>query len=460
MNVKSERIPQSQIVLRIEVDPERVERSMEQAYHRLSIRTRIPGFRKGKVPRDTLERYIGRASLLQEALDQLVPDIYSEAIAQEALSPVGGPNIEIESLEPVVIKATVPLPPTIKLGKYTGVRVKPTAVKLEKGEIDEALADLQRRYATLEPVARAVKDGDIVSGDVRAAIGDMELFHETEAQFQVKKDGTVSLPGFPDKVIGLKQGKHTFTIDVSPEFDDPMLAGKTVEYQLNLEEVKEERLPKLDDSFAKTAGEGFANLAELRKRVEEDLRATRQRAADEKLENEALDAIVAGADVEYPPVLLEREIDQLMHNRLGHADDHAALRTHLTQIGRTEEDFTEELRPEATQRLLRALVLDELALAEHIEVTDADIDAQIEEMAGLGPQAEQLRQTFNTESGRVMLRNSIVTRNTLARIATIARGDGPARSAKKPTAKEKPAEKAKPAKKAPATRPRATVAKK
>ena len=461
MNVTSERIPQSQVILRIEVEPERVDRSMDQAYHLLSTRTRVPGFRQGKVPRATLERYIGRATLLQEALDLLVPDVYSEAVAQEALNPIAGPNIEIESLDPVVVKATVSLSPTVTLGKYTTVRVKPTAITIAKAEFADAIADLQRRYATLAPVARTVKDGDVVSGDVRAAIGDMELFHETEAQFQVKKEGSVSLPGFSDRIIGLKKGDHTFTIDVASDFDDPTLAGKTVEYQVTLSEVKEERLPKLDDSFAKTVGEGFASVAALRKSVEEDLRATKQRAANEQLENEALDAIVQKATVEYPPVLLEREIDQLMHNRLGHADDHAALRAHLAQIGRTEEDLTEELRPEAIQRLLRSLVLAELSEAEHIEVPETDINAQIEEMAGIGPQAEQLRQTFATESGRDMLRRSLVTRSTLERIATIARGDAPTRTTKASAAtKAKPAARATPLKKAPAKRAATTTAKK
>ncbi|MGH2586730.1 MAG: trigger factor [Dehalococcoidia bacterium] len=162
MKVTVERIPDSQVLLNIEIDPERVESSIDQAYKRLAPRTRIPGFRPGKAPRALVERHYGRDMLLHEALDRLVPLVVKEAIEAESIEIVDQPDLEIASLDPVVVKATVPVRPTVEIGEYRALRVEPEPIVVDPARVDEQLEDLRQRYATVEPVERPVEDGDVV----------------------------------------------------------------------------------------------------------------------------------------------------------------------------------------------------------------------------------------------------------------------------------------------------------
>ena len=423
MKVTTERLPESQIVLEIEVDEDRVERSMDWAYRRLAGRTRIPGFRKGKVPRPMLERFLGRDALLREALDNLVPEVYKEALTQESIEPIDQADFEIKSLEPVVFKATVPLAPEIKLGDYKSVRLPAPDINVTKEEIDAVLEDLRHRYATLEPRDGEVRDGDNIRADVKAQVDDEKLMEEEDAQFFVRKGGQASLPGFSDALLGLTKGQHTFTLEMAPDFEEAPLAGKSVRYEVDIKEIKEEKLPDLDDSFARTVGEGFESFKELRTRVESDVLESKTRQEVDAYHEAVLQQIMDAAEIEYPPVLVEREIDRVLHEQTGQ-QDHQAMENYLRQIGRDEDEIKEEVRPQAIQRIRRSLVLTELAKAEEIEVADASIDAELDSMAGTSPQSERIRETFGSPSGRDILRRSLVTRQTLERVGQIAQQEG------------------------------------
>ncbi len=435
MKVTAERVPESQVVLQIEVDPERVERSMDWAYRKLAGRTKVPGFRKGKVPRPMLERYVGREALMQEALDHLVPEVYREAVEQESIDPIDQPDLEVTSLEPVVLKATVPVAPTVELGDFKSIRREPPQAEVDETEVDAMIDELRHRYATLEPRDRPVQDGDTVRCDVRAWADGRQIVGEDDAQFVVRKNGAVSLPGFSDALLGREKGKvHEFTLDVDDQFQEAALAGKTVRYEVDLKEVKEEQLPPLDNGFARTVGEGFDTLKELRARLKDDLLQSKQRQAEDEFASDVLGLLTEQAKIEYPPVLVQREVERLLHERAGHAGDRQALDGYLRQVGRSEEEVAEELRPEATRRLLRSLVLTEVSRAESIEISEEDVDAEIDAMAGSGPQSEQVRRAFAAEAGRDVVRRSLITRRTLERLAAIARGDGVSAAAGTPPA--------------------------
>ncbi|HWO93927.1 MAG TPA: trigger factor [Dehalococcoidia bacterium] len=423
MKVTSEHIPERQVVLNIEVDQDQVERSIDQAYRRLVRRTKVPGFRPGKAPRPMLERFLGRDRLMNEALDDLVPEVYRQAIEQEGLQPIDQPDLEITSIEPQIsFKATVPLAPTVKLGDYKSVRLRPPEVTVEPSEVDAVLEDLRRRYATIEPRDRPVQDGDIVRADVRAWVDDRQILDEKDAQFAVRAGGFVSLPGFAEALIGrTKGGPHEITIDVAEDYEEPVVAGKRVRYEVDIKEVKEERLPELEDGFAKTVGEGFESLAELRAQIERDLREAHLREAEERYQNDVLAAVADEAEVDFPPVMVEREVERILHDRFGHGDRREAFEQYLQQVGRSEREVRDEVRPEAAERLIRSLVLSEVSKAEGIEATDEDIDKEIETVAGAGARSDELRAMFGTVEGRDVLRRSILTRRTLERLAEIAR---------------------------------------
>jgi trigger factor len=414
--------------LTIEVDPERVERSMDRAYRKVVPRVRVPGFRPGKAPRAVLERHVGRESLLHEALDLLVPEVVEEAIKAQDLQIVDRPDLEISSLDPVVIKATVPVRPTIDLGDYRAIRIEPEPVVVDPAEVDRTIETLRRRYATIEPVERPVQEGDRVRINLSGEVDGKRVQHFEDAEITVRADALTTVPGVFAKLQGMAKGETvTFTAELPADYGRTELAGKTITYTLDVLDVKEEVLPEPNDDFAAQVGEGFPSMQALRERLESDIRTRNEEEARRKLQEQALDALVQGATLEYPPQLVEREVDHMLRDltRQGQGSDPRAMERFLQAVGRSEGALREQFRPSAAERVKRSLVLSRLAEVEGIAITPADIDAELAQMAGQSEQAAQLRAIFDTPSGRELIEQQLHSRRTLERLVQIVTGQAP-----------------------------------
>ena len=432
VKVSTERLPESQVLLQIEVEDERLERAMQSAYRRLAAKVKVPGFRPGKVPRNVLERHVGEDVIRQEAIDRLMPEVYREALEQESIEPIDRAEFELVTEQPLVAKFTVPVRPKVELGDYTSLRVPREPVAVEPERVQESLEALRHRYATLEPVTRPIAWGDIVRADVHATADGATLVTEDDAEFQLQEGRTISLPGFAEALVGREKGaEFEVEVPVPEDAPDERLRGRQARYQVRIKEVKQEILPELDDEFARQVGEGFPSLVALRSRIEEDLRQALENEAEHRYHDEALDALVGRAAIEFPPVLVERETERLLREqsdagrsgRGGSSRDD--LERYLQQIGKSEEDARAELRPLAEARVRRSLVLSELAEAEHIEVTDAEVQGEIERLAsGVSGSADEVRRLFSSDSAKGSLRRSLMTRKTLDRLAEIASADG------------------------------------
>ena len=424
MKVTTERLPDARVVLEVEADPERVERSLDQAYRRLVGRLRVPGFRPGKAPRAVVERYVGQGALLQEALDRLVPELYKEAAEQEGIEPIDQPDFEITSLEPVIFKATVPVRPSVDIGDYESLRIEPQPAEISDEEVQEALEELRQRYAYLQPVDRPLQSGDTALCDIIATDENgREVVRDEETEFVLNEDHSNTVPGFDEAITGMRPGEQReFTLTVPDNDEDPDLAGRTLTYRVTLHEVKEEKLPDLSDDFARRVGEGFATLSLLRERLRSDLQEARQGETRRRDEERALDALVAQSQVEFPEVMLDREIDRLVGGETGSVTSASDIERQLQRIGKSPEELREEVREDAEERLRRSLVLSEFANRAGVAVTPEDVDAEIARMAeGLTEeQAEQLRQIFNTENGREIIARSLFTKKALDHLRRIA----------------------------------------
>lgn len=422
MKVTAERQADSQVVLEIEVEPERVEKSLDQAYKRIGSRYRIPGFRPGKAPRAVFERIVGRPTLLREALEHLLPEVYEEAIREEGLEPVDQPTFDIPSTEPLKIRATVPLQPSVTLGDYRSLRLEPEPVTVEESEIENALQDLRRRYATLVPVERPAQEGDRVRAVITATVDDRTLVDESDGEVTVSAEALSGLPGLYDQLLGMSKGE-TKEIDavVPDDFEDENMRGKTVHYRVTVNEIKEEQLPELDDAFAQDVGEGFSTLAELRARIATDLRQRKEEQAERAFERKLVDALIAGATLEYPPVLVEREIDAMLDEQLG--GNRAQLEAALRRSGSSLSTLRERFRPAAVDRVQRSLVLTKVAELEGLSVEASEVDAEIERLASSDPaQAERLRQALNDSATRDLIGRTVLTRKVYQRLKDIATG--------------------------------------
>jgi trigger factor len=429
VRVSAQKLPDSQVVLEIEVEPERVEKALDRAYRQLVTRTRVPGFRPGKAPRAMLERYLGRDALMRQALDLLVPEVYQEAARQEDVEPIDLAELEVVTTEPLVVKATVPVRPTVDLGDYHEVRVPREPVEVPQERIEQALEDLRRRYAVLEPVDRPVQWGDVLRADVTGTVGDVTIVDQKDVEFQVREGQTVSLPGFAERLLGLGKGVETeVEVPVPADFADEKVAGGTARYRVLIHEIKEEKLPALDDSFARQVGEGFSSLSALRERIESDIRQFEEEGALHRYHDQVLAGLEERATLEFPPVLVEREVERLLRDELmtsgggaGRAPAERDVERYLRAQGKSEEELRQELRPLAVERVRRSLILTQVAEAENIDVSDAEIDQEVERLvSSAGPRAEEVRRLFVGDDGRDALRRRLLARRTLDRLVDIA----------------------------------------
>ena len=424
VKVTLERLPESRVQLQIEIDQERLEKSLDSAYRRLAQRNRFPGFRPGKAPRPVVERAFGREGLIREALDRLVPDAYNEAIEAENVDAIGQPDLAIDQLEPVKFTATVPIRPTVELNDYRSIRLEREAPEVTPEMIDEQVLLLRRRHAVQAPVDRPIQWNDVVIADIRASADGDEFLEDENAEFPLREGQVLFLPGLAEAFIGLGKGDETSVeIPVPEDFRLERIQGKTATFNLAIREVKEEQLPEADDDFASSINaEEFPNFDSLRNRIETDMRAAIENEADTRFRNTAVEKLVEGATMEYPRILLEHEIDSLVREAVG--NDQQRYAAHLQQAGRTHEEFREDWRESAEARLRRSLVLSRLAEAEDLDVSAEEIEQELDVLvAPMGDDAARFRQMFASEEGVSTIRQNLLSRKTLDRLAAIARGD-------------------------------------
>lgn len=423
MKVSREKIPDSQILMTIEVESERLDQARDKAVRKLSPRAKVPGFRPGKAPPAMVRRYFGEERVLDEALDALVPDIYREALAsEEDIIPIARPRLVVENVEPLVVKATIPVQPTVDLGDYQAVRVEVEPVVVEESRVDETLDILRRRTATLEPTERQVGWRDVMRIEVSAKVGEETFVQQQEAEIQLAEDRDVLIPGFEEELIGHKKGETVeFDLEVPDSIPDERFSGKQAHFVVQILETKEEILPELDDDFVKNLGQGFESVDALRDRIRDDIRKAEEDRLNDKYHDEILGQLVDQAAIEFPPVMTDAEVDRMLHDQAGHAEHGEAMQQYLASIGKTEEQAREEMKPVADERIRRSLVLSEVAEQEGIDVSDEEIEAEIDRMtASAGPQGAQLAQLFRSEEVRSNVRRNVLTRKTLGRLLEIA----------------------------------------
>ncbi len=427
MKVTAEEIPQRQVVLNIEAEPQEIEEFMSLAYRHLVQRTVVPGFRKGKAPRNMLERYLGPAVFMEEALNHLLPEMTDRAIKERALEIIAEPSIKLTAVEPVTFKATLSLRPSVKLGAYRELRTEEEKVEVKEEQVDKALEELRYNYAPWEPADRPVQFGDLLTLDAEGTQGDTRIMNDKGATYTPQAGLTMPLPGFSEQLVGVKKGESKeFTLSYPQDDKRPELAGKEFKVKVTVTEMKEKKLPALDDEFAKTVGQEFESLPQLRERIKTNLKSIAEAAARRRYEAQVLEAVVKGASMEYPPVVVEHEIDHLLADRVENDQSGRKLEEYLKRVGKTQEQIRDELKPEALERVTRSMVIGQVIQDEGIVVSDDEINAEIESMVkDAGERGTQLRQLFSYPQSRESLRRSVLTRKAVERLADIARGTAP-----------------------------------
>ncbi len=425
MKVTNEKTENCQAFLTVEMEPDEVEESLERSYYRLAKKTNIPGFRKGKAPRAILERYIGKESLLEDALNSLLPEAYKKAVKEQKIEAFAQPHIEIAQTDPVIFKVAVPLPPTIKLGDYHHIQVAPELVELNEDDVSAAIEQLRHQHATWEPVERPVDFNDLVVLDIESNIENEPFVNQEGAQYQVLHELPLPAPGFAEQLVGMSRDEEKeFKLQFPSDYPRKELAEKEPSFKVRVTEIKQERLPELNNKFAKEVSPDFKSLKSLRKKVSTDLRLRAEEKARIDFEERVLEAIVDITELEFPPILVEMETDRLINQQLRRWQmGGKGLEEYLGSINKTEEELRQELNPLATKRVTQSLVLEKIAKEEKFEASDSEISAEIENMTKSATEnKDELNKFLNTPQARKSIEQVLITRKTVQRLVEIANG--------------------------------------
>lgn len=437
MQITKENLEDNQVLLNVQVEEERVEKSLDQAYKRLVQRANIPGFRRGKAPRSMVERYFGREAVLEDALEKLLPELTQEAIKEEGIEPLAQPRIELVQVDPVIFKAVVPLPPSVELPDYREIRVQPKEASVSEEQVSSFLDDIRWDATPWEPAEGAAKMGDLVTVDLQAEENGNKVLEREGLPVLLSEEARQPVPGLVENLVGMEKGaSKDFPVSFPEDYDDKDLAGHKLNCHIQVKEIKEKHLPVLDDEFAKGVGEGYESLEALRQQVYGRMEERAQNEAKTGLENEVVQAVVAGARVEFPPVLAERETEVLLNEMGGRLERQGInLAQYLKFTNKSEAELVDEVLPQARERVKRRLVLDRVAEAEGIKVEPEELNAEIEEaVKEAGAQGDRMREILDAPSGRATIEQILKTRKTLARLVELATAPEPSAPAAKETA--------------------------
>lgn len=423
MKLSVERQPESLVRLDITADDAEFDKAMDRAFRKVSRQISVPGFRKGKAPRPIIERYYGRGIFLEEAQKEIMDDLYRRALEQESLVPVGSPEVEIAAMEPVNFIVTTPVYPDVDAGSYGDVRVESRDAAVDESEVDEVLDRLRKSQSPwVDPAkSRSPREGDQVTVDISVV--------EDEEQFQEPISDAEFIIGESNIFAGLREQLESMQVDETRTFDlafaeddqevNETIRGKTLTYTVTLKGLKERDLLELNDEFAETVGE-TESLEELIATIREDLHQGKTNEARTGVLDEIIEKMAEAATIELPAVMIDEAVDSDVNSMRGRlAQQRLPLETYLRQVGQTEEEMRAEMRPEATKRLRNSMVLRTIAQREGIEVTEAEIDAEIERMLQGAEQADQMRELYKGDYFTGMLRNQFFERRVSDRLIEI-----------------------------------------
>ena len=426
MKVTKESSSNVEVIINVEMETSDEDPYIDRSYRRTVGRLNIPGFRKGKAPRSIVENYVGRTALVQEALDFMIPETLNQVLQDEEIQAFVEPRVEVMELEPVTFNATVPLEPTVDLGDFYNVRLEKEEVEISDDEVDRVLDRIRREMAPWEPVTRPVQFGDLLNLNVKGEMDGEEVVNDQEVDYIPETTNVLPFPGFADHLEGLEEGsQNDFTVTIPEDYPRPEYAGKDVAFSVEVLTIKERALADLDDDFAKGVGDGFDDMEALRSHILERITGEAESQASYAFQEQSMNSLLESATINASDILLEREVQNMQDERERMLrNQRLDLDTYLSYVGKSQEEFQDELRPMAEDRLNRMLVVRKLAQEEDLDVTPEEIEEEIETMlAGATAENETaMRRALNAEGTRESIRGSLLNQKVMARLVEIVQG--------------------------------------
>ena len=416
MSVQVEKLENNMAKLTIEVAAEELEKAIEAAYQKQKNKISVPGFRKGKVPRAMIEKMYGVEMFYEDAANTLMQQNYGAAVDESGVDVVSRPTVDVVQIEKgkaFIFTAEVAVKPEVKLGKYMGVTVTKIDTSVSDEEVDAALEQERQKNGRMVTVTdRAVQTGDTAVIDFEGFM-DGVAFEGGKGENHPLELGSHSfIDGFEDQIVGKNVGDE-FDVNVTfPEqYQAADLAGKPAVFKVKVNEIKCNELPELDDEFAQEVG-GVDTLAAYRDELKKGLAEKKEEEAKKTKEDEAIQKIIDKSEMDIPEAMITTQCESMVEEfaqRL--AQSGLSMEQYMQFSGTTVDQLMEQVRPEALSRIQSSLVLEQIAKDENIEVTEEDIDAEIEKMAKMyGMEADKLKEYMGEGEKKSMKRELAITK--------------------------------------------------
>ncbi|HMA60735.1 MAG TPA: trigger factor [Halanaerobiales bacterium] len=406
MEVTKNQLEGNKVELKVEIEAERVNEALEQAYKKVVKDIDIDGFRKGKVPRRVLEARYGKEILHKDALDILIPEGYREALEETGIEPIDQPDIEdyhIAEDEPASFTAVVEVKPEVELGEYKELGIEKESAEVSEEEIQEEIDKVRNQHSQLVASDKeVVEDGDFVIIDFEGK-KDGEPFPGGSAEeYSLEIGSNTFIPGFEEQLIGAKVGDELeLNITFPEDYNAKDLAGEEVVFDVEIKELKEKELPELDDEFAKEVSD-YETFEEYKESIKERLQENKEERTEREYENKLIEKASENAIVDVPEKMVEDELNNMFQNFAQSVSQQGMeVEDYLDYMGTDEEGWKEQNKEAAENRTRSNLVLEAIAEQEDIEVSEEEIEEQIQEIAESNDQDPEQIKAFLQMQGQL-----------------------------------------------------------
>lgn len=389
MSFKVEQLEEKNMVkLVIEASAEEFEAGLNAAYNKNKNKISVPGFRKGKAPRKMIEQLYGSQIFFEDAANEIIPDAYADAAKESGLDIVSQPKVSIEQLEagkPFIFAAEVAVRPEVELGEYKGVEVTKADAEVTDADVEEELKKVQDQNSrTVSVEDRAVKDGDMTVIDFEGFI-DGEAFEGGKGENYPLTIGSHSfIDTFEEQMIGMNIGEEKeLNVTFPEDYHAENLKGKPATFKVTVKEIKEKQLPELDDDFAQDVSD-FDTLAEYKDDLKKKIAERKESEAKAKKESEAIEKVVEAAKMDIPQAMIDTQVNRMLEDFAMRLQQQGlSVEQYFQYTGMTADKIMEEMKPEAVKRIKNSLVLEAVATAENIEVSEEEFEAELQKMADM-----------------------------------------------------------------------------
>ena len=404
------------VVIAFSATKEEFAKGLDQAFKRAVKRVNAPGFRKGKLPRAVFNKMYGEEALFQDAVDFVLPAAYTKAIYELEVSPLAMPDIDVKEIskeEGVKFEAVITVKPNVELGEYKNLGLEKESVEVTDADVEERLDSLLSRQAEWQIKEGESKKGDIVVIDFKGFIGD-EAFEGGEAKgYELELGSGSFIPGFEEQLEGKVAPVDTEVNVTFPEnYQVADLAGKEARFEVTVHDVKEKVLPELTDEFVKEfSKEAASTVAEYKEKLKEEIKLEKENLAEKSYSDKVISTAVENAKVSVPEKLVEQEVNSMFEQFTGNLSRQGLSFDLYEQFtGKGEADLKAEMKSDAENKIKTSFVLGEIAEVEKVEVTEADIDAEVKELATMYNMTEEgIKQRISVED----LRGELVIQKTV-----------------------------------------------